>query len=115
METKALSRDDIIKLLFEKDFFANNQALIPIADKINKCKIAYVKSAYGHCCGGNIGLMFPAIDALFEKLSALKKEDQAAIDTFCRYLGHKKGYDKAEFTVYYRKTNEGKPIKLSLP
>lgn len=115
MQQKALSRDDIIKLLFERDFFASNPELAPIAQTINDCKIAYVKSAYGRCCGGNIGLMFPAIDALFQKLGELKQEKSPAVKTFCDFLARKKGFDDASFMIYYRKKKEGRPERLSLP
>lgn len=115
MQTKALSRDDIIRLLFEKDFFASNPALAAIAPTINSCKIAYVKDAAGRCCGGNVGIMFPAIDALFQKLGELKQENSPAIQTFCDFLARKKGFDSASFMIYYRKTKEGRPERLSIP
>lgn len=115
MAEKALSRDDLIKLLFEKDFFASNPALRPIAETINNCKLAYVKDARGRCCGGNIGIMFPAIDALFQKLGDLKQENDPGVKTFCDFLARKKGFDTAQFMIYYRKTKEGRPERLSLP
>lgn len=115
MQPKALSRDDIVRLLFEKDFFASNPALRSIADIVNKCKIEYVKDASGRCCGGNIGIMFPALDALFQKLGELKQANDPGVKTFCDFLALKKGFDKAEFMIYYRKSKEGRPTRLSLP
>jgi hypothetical protein len=115
MTQKALSRDDIVRILFEKDFFANNPALASIAQIVNPCKIAYVKDSYGRCCGGNMGLMFPALEALFDKLRELKETDQDAVKTFCDFLAKKKGYDTASFMIYYRKQKSGPPIRIALP
>lgn len=115
MERKALSRDDIIRIFFADKFFANNPALAPIAEVVNPCKIAYVKDASTRCCGGNIGLMFPAIEALFDKLQDLKTTEPEAVQKFCSFLARVKGYENASFTVYYRKQNSGKPIKIDIP
>lgn len=115
MDSKALSRDDMIRLLFEKDFFASNPELASIAPTVNGCKIAYVKDTSRRCCGGNVGIMFPAIDALFQKLGELKEANSPAVQTFCDFLARKKGFDNAQFMIYYRKTKEGKPERLSLP
>lgn len=115
MAANALSRDDIIKLLFEQDFFASNPALHCIAEKINTCKIAYVKDAAGRCCGGNVSIMFPAIDALVQRLGELKQENDCGVQTFCDFLARKKGFNNAQFMIYYRKTKQGRPERLSLP
>lgn len=115
MSEKALSRDDVISLLFEKDFFASNPALAPIGQVVNECKVAYINDSYSRCCGGWAGFMFPAIDALFSKLRELKETDPAAIENFCRFIQQRRNYSEQQFLIYYRKGKEGRPERLALP
>lgn len=115
MAEKAMSRDDVIHLLFEKDFFAANPALADIAQTVNECKIAYVNDSYNRCCGGWPGLMFPAIDALFSKLRELKETDPASVAHFCRFIQQRRNYSEQQFLIYYRKDTKGRPERLALP
>jgi hypothetical protein len=115
MSEKALSRDDVIRLLFEKDFFASNPALADIAETVNECKIGYVKDSYARCCGGWPGLMFPALDALFGKLRELKETDPAAVQNFCSFVQQRGNYSESQFLIYYRKGKEGRPERLAIP
>lgn len=111
---KALSRDDIIQVLFAPDFFDINPALQDLAPVLTKCKQAY-RESYVDCCGSRRETMYPAVALLFHTLQELKEKDPEATRTFCTFMADKKGFDSAEFTIYYRGSKTGKPTILAIP
>jgi hypothetical protein len=111
---KALSRDDIIQVLFASDFFDINPALQALEPVLTKCRQAY-RDSHVDCCGSRRETMYPAVALLFHMLQQLKESDPAATRTFCAFMADKKGFDSAEFTIYYRGSKTGKPTILAIP
>ena len=112
-----LGRDDLLRLIFEDDFFEQNAGLAAQQEEVLACRAAYQKSAArSSCrCGGNPRLAFACMDNLLAKLTELKTAAPDVVRAFVAYAGRKRNKDATSITIYYRKTSQIPLQKFKFP
>lgn len=117
MAHAGLSRDDLLRLIFEDDFCDQNPALAEHKKAIAACRAAYEKSAATKACrcGANPSVAFSCMDKVLASLTALKETNPAAVQTFVAYAGRKHNKPLTFITMYYRKTAETPLQKFRFP
>lgn len=117
MSRIGMSRDDLMRVLFEDDFCASNPCFAAHKDELLACRAAYQKSAEKSTCrcGGNPRLVFDCMDNVLAQLTKFKEENPAAVQTFVEYVGQKRGGTAASITIYYRKTGDTPLQKFKFP
>lgn len=112
-----LGRDDLLRLIFEPDFFEQNPGLESQQAEIVACRAAYSQSAAkSRCrCGGDPRLAFECMDNLLARLTTLKQENPEIVCSFVAYVGRKRNKELGSITIYYRKTSQIPLQKFRFP
>lgn len=108
----SLSRDNIIRLVSNPNFFVKNPSLKPHEEAIAACREAYAQSKKNSSCGcgGNTKLLTPCFEDLLTALEEFKQTNPDAVADFVRHVtGQTVGEHRINVTVYYTKNRGSAP------
>lgn len=114
MSRLVVGRDQLLQLIMVDELFMAVPELSYVKQMRDVALPAYNESVRRSCCGGDVRLMFPALDELMRTLRHLQKHMPSVIERFRAFAGARSGTDAHPFQIYYRKDRSGKPDKLVL-
>lgn len=114
MSRLVVGRDQLLALIMVDELYTAVPELVYVKQMRDVAKPAFDESDRRSCCGGDVRLMFPALDELMMTLRHLQKHAPSVIERFRAFAGGRSGTDANPFQIYYRKDRTGKPDKLVL-
>ena len=99
----SISRDNIINMFEQPDFFTRNQALVDIQPLAASSLAAFYESAKkaGCRCRADTSLLTNAIMALLDKLEAARQTEPETVQQFIRYVAKAEDIAHTGVTIHY--------------
>jgi len=113
----SISRDNIMHMVAQPDFFEKNPQLISVKESMDACRAAFEESAkkQGCRCRADTNLLFKCISTFINTLEEAKTTNPEIVHQFVRYVAKADDIANTKVTIYYVPPNSSTPARYVFP
>ena len=113
----SISRDNIVQMMQQEDFFTAVPGLADLKDQFGECKAAYEESGkkQGCRCRADTNLLAPCITAFLTRLETAKENNAELVQQFLQFVAKTPNVEHTGVTIYYAPPNGGEPQRYTYP
>lgn len=113
----SISRDNIMHMTAQADFFDRNPQLTGVKEQIDACRAAFDESAkkQGCRCRADTNLLFGCVTAFINTLEEAKTTNPELVKQFVQYVAKSDDITNTKVTLYYVPPNSSTPARYVYP
>jgi hypothetical protein len=113
----SLSRDNIMQITQQADFFDSFPELAHLKPTFNDCRAAFNESAKknGCRCRADTNVLYPCVSAFLTALEGFKTENPDVVQRFIRLVAKDDKVESTGVTIYYSPPNTSAPTRYTFP